>query len=794
MRKRFAFSRWWIMPMLVLLGWRGTAAQDQGTATQDAITTASVDFERHVAPLLGKYGCNSAACHGAFSGKSDLQLSLFGYSAAADFHSIKDRVDVDQPTESLLLQKPSGDDDHEGGIRFKPESQAYATIRQWIESGATWKPGSGDVQSLQIAPAQIALNASANDDVTLSVRAEFSDGTSEDVTRYCKFTSRDEGIARVNRRGTITPMRVGDTSIIVSYGNAFGSVSVFVPHPGPANRNESESENSNAIDFHIREKLNRLNIAASPRCSDAEFLRRVTLDVIGTIPTVDSVKEFCSDDVPNKRERKIDELLADPMHAALWATRMCDITKCDVSQMGEDDRMGSRRAQMWHDWFRKRFEANESYAEIARGVITATSREDLAVDQWIDHEATAILQSRKSHQNTYAERDTLDLYWRRISDDGRFPTKAMAELTTVAFTGVRIGCAQCHKHPFDRWTQDDYAATANIFSRVTFGSSTELNVAIMDRLDQRRAAKDKGENLTPLPRIREVFTSKELGRQVPGASQGDAWIPRPLDGHRFDDSRDLRTQFWEWLVESDNPYFARSFANRVWAVYFGMGIVDPVDDFSATNLPSHPKLLDDLAKSFRKSDFDVRALERQILMSDAYQRSATPLESNRADQRNYARQQVRALLAEVALDVINAALGTQEAFGDEVRPGSLAIEIGTNQLSSDAGQALRTLGRGQRESVCDCDRRSDADLRQFLFMVNGDLIHDKIRTGSIRELLSLKNKKLVIRLYLRCLGREPSATELKLAIRHIRTASERETGFDDLVWAIINTREFITNH
>jgi hypothetical protein len=536
-----------------------------------------------------------------------------------------------------------------------------------------------------------------------------------------------------------------------------------------------------------------LNIVPAERCTDEEFLRRVTIDTIGAIPEPEELIRFCADTSPAKRERKIEELLAHPMHAALWATRMCDMTKCDVRSMGDDELLAARRAQMWHDWFRKRFSDNTSYAEIVRGVVTATSREDLAVSDWMQREEELIQKSRESFAGNYADRDSLDLYWRRVNSDAQAQLKANAELTAVAFTGVRLNCAQCHKHPFDRWTQDDYAAFANIFSRVIYGTSTETNAAILEELARRRELKKTDKSTRPLPRIREVFTSNELGQALNGSVPG-AVSPRALTGPEFDQEKDLRRQFYDWLVSPENAYFAPSFVNRAWAAYFGIGLVDPVDDFSVTNPPSHPELLSELARSFRESGFDIRRLEKQILMSAAYQRSAAPNESNRNDRRNFSRQHVRPLMAEVALDAINKALGTSEDFGDFAREGSLAIEVGTNELSGHAGHAFNVLGRGKRESTCDCDRRTESDLRQVVFLINDRSIFTKMKTGSIRELLKCDDRELVEQLYLRMLGRKPDPAEIQVGVEHLRNAMGRELAFDDLVWGLLNTREFITNH
>ena len=315
-----------------------------------------------------------------------------------------------------------------------------------------------------------------------------------------------------------------------------------------------------------------------------------------------------------------------------------------------------------------------------------------------------------------------------------------------------------------------------------------------DEFDARRAARAEGKKVEPLPRIREVFVSELHRREIPGSEKGTRVRPRAFESEEFDSDRDLRQQFYEWLVKSDNPYFARNFVNRVWAVYFGIGFVNPVDDFSLANPPSHPQLMNQLAAEFRRSGFDIRKLEKRILMSAAYQRTSTPTKSNIADQRNFSRQYVRPLLAEVALDTINKALRTQQDFGRNARKNSLAIEIGSNKLTGAAGRVLQVLGRGERESLCDCDRRTENDLRQFTFLTNGKMIHKKISETPLRKLLKLENPELVDKLYLHFLGRKPTAAEASISLEHLFRMKRREQAFDDLVWALLNTREFLTNH
>ncbi len=755
-----------------------------------------VDFERHVAPLLGRLGCNSAACHGAFGGKGDLQLSLFGYSAEMDFDALLSKSDSDHPDESLLLRKPSGDAKHEGGIKFSKDSEEYRVLRQWIVEDNPWKEGSGIVERLIATPSILTFNNFSSEVTSepfpLKVTAHFADGTSEDVTHLSQFSSRDEGLVKVTAEGNVIPHRQGSASLIVSYSNQYTSVNTIIPFAPAAKPSLYESYNQ--VDEFINLSLQRLNMPASEISQDEEFLRRLTLDTIGRIPTPDEITRFCSDSDPAKREKKIDALLSDPMHAALWANRMCEITKSKVTDVSEDRLLETKRAQWWHAWFRKRFQDNTPYDQIARDIITATSRGETETKRWLKQEAELVREPLNSWKTKYTDRQGLDLYWQRTGPNGAgFPVEDMAELTASAFTGVRINCARCHKHPFDRWSQDDYASFANIFSEVVYGSSPELNTAIFDELDQRRDAKKRGETPDTLPQIQEVYNSREWGKRVIGSSADVDVSPKPLGGDRLVESSNYRVQFARWLTEKDNPFFAKNFANRVWSVYFGIGIVNPVDDFSIGNPASHPELLDMLADQFKDSDFDVRNLEKSILMSAAYQRSSTPVKLNERDTRNFARQYVRPLLSEMILDSLNVALGCDEQFPG-LPTGTLAIELGGDQVGGPADSILKTFGKGERESVCDCDRQIEPDLNQSIFLMVDDFILKKIKHGNIQQLLEQENKPLLNQLYLRLLGRSPNQTEVDIGLDHFETHGNREQAFNDLVWALVNTREFITNH
>ena len=406
--------------------------------------------------------------------------------------------------------------------------------------------------------------------------------------------------------------------------------------------------------------MKRLNVVPSDLATDEEFLRRVTIDTTGGLPPPDEVRAFVADPDPKKREKKIDQLLAHPLHAALWATKFCDITACNVDAMGASPEQRTKLAQMWHDWFRKRIAANVPYDKIARGVLTATSRDGHELTDWIAAEAERDRTNRKGFDPTYRERDTLDLYWRRFEAEEFFPLEKMAELTATAFLGVRLECAQCHRHPFDRWTQTDYRAFANTFGRVRFDSSPELTVAVVDLLEQRRKLPPEKAG-PPIPRLREVYLS-ERPRRLSHPDTGAALVPKALGGPELNGA-DPREALADWITRPDNPFFACAFVNRVWAHYFGVGLIDPVDDLSASNPPSNGRLLDALAEDFAQNGYDIRRLERTILVSRTYQLSSTPNDTNRRDRTNFARSYPRPMMAEAVLDVLNDALGTKEEFG-----------------------------------------------------------------------------------------------------------------------------------
>lgn len=762
-------------------------------------TLVDVDFERHVASLLGRLGCNSAACHGAFQGKGGFHLSLFGQSPAQDFAAIvgkpgASRVDVESPDDSLLLLKPSGQVPHGGGVRLKEGSWEYQLIRAWIAAGARRIPGSSAVARLIVEPAEpppLALHANTS----LRVLAHFADGHKTDVTPFSEFHSRDDAIAECDAAGTVTARNCGDTSIVVAYRGAFTGVPVLVPY-APSRAPGTTTGTANLIDDEVNARLDRLGLTVSPPAGDAEFLRRATLDVLGNLPGADDVRRFVADADPAKRAKLIDRLLAHPRRAALWATRMCDITACNVEALGTPEELRPRWAKMWHDWFRRRFEQNCRYDQIVRGVLCATSRDGKPLDAWIDEAISLHRTAQAGFDSDYRDRASLDLFWRRLGPQGEVPVEDLAELTASAFLGLRLHCARCHQHPYDRWTQTDFAGYANIFARVEFGSSTELRVAMNDRLEQHRRARAAGQTPVDLPRLSEVFVNL-LGRRLEDSDVGVAVAPKPPGGPVQEDQGDPRETFFRWLVAPDNPYFAVNFVNRLWARYFGAGLVEPVDAFSAGNPATHPRLLERLAAEFVQSGYDIVHIERLILSSQAYERSSAPAGNNAGDKHNVARGPVRPLMVEVLLDAINAALESSDDFGPDAPPGTQAVELAPNRFSTRAlNELFQTLGRGDRKSLCDCDRTTAPSLRQPLFLMSDPRVVEKLGAGRLSRLLHQErsDRDIIDEFYLATLSRFPAPDERDFALRHIAEHGDRRASLTDLVWGLINTREFSTNH
>ena len=757
-------------------------------------TLKQVDFERHVMGLLSKTGCNSGGCHGSFQGKNGFRLSLFGYEPVMDHAALtRDnlgrRVNVVRPDESLILQKAVGSVAHDGGMRFGRDSWVYAVFREWIAGGARWTPGSGAIVKLSVSPENFAVVA-ADKSLQVKVTATFADGTAEDITPFCDFKISDEAIASVSPLGQVTARQPGDAGLTVLYRGAVIALRVLVPAPGaPA----TFPAPANFIDSLVFDKLRLLNMTPSGPATDEAFLRRVYIDAIAQLPPAAEVKAFVADPDPRKREKAIDKLLAHPLHAALWATKLSDITGNNTTALENPNNTQQRRSQMWHDWLRKRVADNVPYDRTVRDILTATSLDGRSPEEWIAFVRRVDAQADRTNgfNTDYPNKPTLDLFWRRQQAQ---PVEAWGEKVAAAFLGVRLECAQCHKHPTDRWTQEDYWGFANIFGNVTFANNqfsdpAVKDVAVKENAERKTAAEamKKGNNNVQFLLVKEVFNS-DLPRQVknPGTNRiSPARVLGSTELLRFVGGDDPRVKLAAWVTSPGNPFFAKSFVNRVWAHYFGVGLVNPVDDFSLANPPTNAKLLDALADSFVKSGYDVRRLEKAVLTSRTYGLAFETNDSNKYDKNNFSHAYIRPLMAEQVVDVLNSALGVDEQFaGQDVAPaGTKVVEVGSSRLNGNVAYALRLFGRPPRTTACDCERTAEPALPQTLFRMTDATIATKLAagTGRVQQLAKAK------------LSEEELVTEAFLSTlsRAARTRLEATT---DLVWALINTREFILNH
>jgi hypothetical protein len=761
-----------------------------------------VDFERHVMGLFGRMGCNAGSCHGSFQGRGGFRLSLFGFDPEMDYFALTRqyqgrRLNAADPDNSLLLLKATGAVEHGGGMRFSKGSWQYQTIRKWIADGAQWSKGSGDVAKLTILPGELAFEKGGQDR-QLKVMARYTNGDEADITPFCDFRVNDDSVAEVTNLGQVRSAKAGSTAVVVLYRGNVVPVRVLVPMELPTGFTYPKVPEVNYIDREVFARLKLLNMVPSDLAPDAEFLRRVYIDTIGCLPTPEQVRKFLDSKDPDKRTKLIDELLADPLHASLWATKFCDITGNDTPALeGNPVQIKAKRSQLWHDWFRKRVAENMPYDKIVEGVLCATSREGMTPEEWLNQTKDVDEAIQKGHDTSlYANRKTLDLFWRR--QNANIPTEIWAEKTAAAFLGVRLECAQCHKHPFDRWSQVEYRAYANVFSQVANNATPETKKLIDAENAERKKVAPKGNQQLLVREMHlggaaKLYTHPDTGKTL---------TPKALGGPEISlqKGRDARVELFQWMRGPDNPFFARSFVNRIWGHYFGIGIVHPVDDFSLANPASNDKLLDSLAKDFVDSGFDIRALERKVLQSRTYQLTSKTNATNKLDKINYAHSYVRPMMAEVMVDVINSGLGVQEKFGAEIKTGSRAIEVGASTLvqSPNVTYAFRIFGRPPRTSACDCERAMEPALPQTLYFMTDKALQDKIKAPEGRLAALVKGKmteeQILDELFLATLSRYPTANDRKVFEAAKARAKSREALWNDTMWALINLPEFRLQH
>lgn len=692
-----------------------------------------ISFEKDIVPIMTRSGCNTGSCHGAARGKDGFMISLFGYDPAGDYTRITRqigmrRINLAVPQNSLLLTKAVGQVPHTGGKLFDDDSVYYSMMLEWLQAGAlkdTTPPPS--VEKLEIYPPQAVIEGTGSTQRFIAV-AHYSDGTTRDVTNLSAFMTNNETSAAVDKDGNVTAGARGEAFIMARFETKTEGRQVLVL---PENlQYEAPEVTGNYIDELVGKKLNQLRILPSGLCTDEEFLRRVTIDITGMLPTEEEYHQFMNDGAEDKRAALIERLLGRKEFSEIWAMKFAQLL-----MIKSTNQVSYKSAFLYNQWLTDKFAKNVPIDEMVRELFGATGGT-----------------FRNPATNYYQiERDTLK----------------RAENAAQVFMGIRTQCAQCHNHPLDRWTMDDYYGFAAFFCQTATKNAEDYREKII--YDRR-----SGEVTHTV--TKQVMKPKFLGGELAETT-----------------GKDRRVVMAEWLTSPDNPYFSTSIANRVWAHFMGVGIVEPVDDIRVSNPATNPELFQELGGKLASYKFDFRQLVRDICNSRAYQRSATPNDSNKGDTRNYAYAVVRRIPAEMMLDCVSQVTNTKEKFRG-LPLGARAVQIADGSTST---YFLDTFGRAPRETVCDCEASTDPSLSQALLLLNGSATSGKITQGKVvTELLKddAAVEDALDRLYVRCLSRYPTETERKELLTAVEEAPSPSVGLEDVFWAVLNSREFVFNH
>ncbi|HEV7405557.1 MAG TPA: DUF1549 and DUF1553 domain-containing protein [Chthoniobacteraceae bacterium] len=828
------------------------------TAAAGAAPTATVadiqepGFRRHVIPLLSRAGCNGRECHGSFQGRGGFRLSLFGYDFEADHKAITQdadggegevRVNLGAPAKSLLLLKPTVQMEHKGKERIHKDSWEYQLLLRWIAGGAKEdSEKTGVFDRLEVLPRELVFHA-PGDRTQLQVIAHWQDGTVEDVTRLTRFRSNDDSVAGVSETGLVECKAKGDTHVVAFYDNGITPISVMLSMSEFTGAKYPAVRTPTKVDELVVAKLRQLGVVPSAPCTDAEFLRRASLDVTGTLPLPVEVTKFTADPTPDKRARKIDELLASPGYAAWWATRLCDFTGNSARQIfseGVTDLNGEFSRQWW-EWISRRIAKNEPYDQLVAGIVLAVSR-SAPGQTYKDYALEMASYLRHDHPADFAQRATMPYFWARKNVQ---KPEDRALSFAHAFLGVRIECAECHKHPFDQWTKTDYVQFQQFFEHVRYDSNIrrdddvnfvtatkEISAATgagnMMQMQMREAQSDEIRRRIEAGKvipIHEVYIAKRNPRrttavQNTGAYAGRVLTPKLLGGEKvlLSEYADPREPLMRWLRSKENPFFARAFVNRVWAAYFHRGLVDPADDLNLANPPVNAGLMDFLAEDFIAHGYDMKRLHRMILTSDTYQRSWRPNATNGLDDKNFSRFMVRRLPAEVLLDALTLATAANgrrvELAGDfahrQIGPNVSAFGLGDVMGDRNVPDyALTVFGKPARETNCDCERSTTPSLLQTLYTRNDPEMLARIESRRdatpawIAELRTAYRAQrpppaaidaLIAEVFLRTVSRPPTTGEWQKARVDLKAARDPIDGVRDLLWAMLGTREFMVNH
>jgi hypothetical protein len=704
-----------------------------------------LNFERHIQPILTRYGCNNGSCHGKAGGQNGFALSLLGFEARDDYQRLISegrgrRIFPERPENSLLLLKPTGKMAHGGGLRLPANTTSYDVLRRWIVQGTPFgEPSDPQVSRIEVFPAVRTMPVRAEQQ--LAVVAHYTDGSTEDVTGMAYYESNTKGHAQVNKTGLVSTLGLtGSASVMVRYQGHVATFRAPIPLGVTVDRLPPPA---NFIDELVWKQLKTIGLPPSEVCSDEVFLRRVTIDVAGRLPTVAEVEKFLADTAPDKRDRWIDTLLDRTEYADYFSRKWSLLLRSRVEQTTQ-----VRGSIALHQWLREALYHNKPYDEIVGELLTASGDlEDSPPVNW----------------------------WRQIKEQSD-----QVESIAQVFLGVRLQCARCHHHPFDQWSQQDYYGLAAFFSRVgrKFGKEYQANVE--------RIYHERGVASIPHPKTKVPILPTGLGG-------------KPLNLSPDDDPREALVR---WMTAPENPYFSRALVNRYWKHFFSRGLVDPEDDMRATNPASNPELLEALSQHFIKSHFDLKDLVRTICRSRVYQLSAEANTHNLEDTQHHARFYPRRLVAEVLLDSIDDVLMTHSNLGGAppLPPDARAVQLPHFPYPSQ--YFLQIFGAPEGSTSCECERIDTANLAQCLHLMNSGEVIGKVssptgRAATLATDTTLRPAQKVRQIILLVYSRAPKPRELELALRHLSRAKnpiEEKAILEDLLWALINTKEFMYNH
>lgn len=696
-----------------------------------------VDFVSDIVPILSRHGCNSGGCHGKAGGQNGFQLSLFGFDNEFDYDAIAKegrgrRIFATSTSRSMLLAKATGQSPHGGGARFGLDDEPGLLLQRWIELGTpASSPDSPQVVKLIVTPDERVLRRDGQQQ--LAVTAEYSDGSRRDVTRQSEFSSNLDPVAGVNEDGFVTATgQSGEAAIMARY---VGHVAVFqaiVPH-GQSLESIPDFVPNNYVDELAASKWKKLGLQPSPGSDDATFLRRATVDLCGRLPTVEEAVAFLEDKSGSKRQLAIDRLLDSPDYPAYFALRWGAILR--NSRLAGAD----QASYAFHNWIKDMIARNRPYDEFVRGVVAAAG-------EWQDAPA-------------------INWYWQTRDDQLHSVTADTAQV----FLGIRLQCARCHHHPYERWGQEDYYGLAGFFTRL--------------------GRKSFGQ---PPP----YYASSKVTTGEKNPLTGKTPEPKFLDGEyaTFTPEDDPRHALVDWMAQPDNPFFARVLVNRLWGHFMGRGLFDEVDDMRESNPASNPELLDALAKDFIDHNFDVRHIVKTLVNSRVYQLSSAPTEHNKDDRQNFARFYARRLIAEVLLDAVDQATGTKTRFGN-IADSARAVDLPHEGFGS---YFLDTFDRPKRVSGCECERSSGATLAQVLLLANSDELENKLADGNGRiAKLAAAEKPIsdkIDELYLSAFARHPHDKERETTMRYVESQDDKRKALEDVLWTVVNSKEFLFNH